>query len=634
MNEGIVVGTAGHIDHGKTSLVKALTGLDLDTLPEEKARGITVALGFAPLVLADGRKVSFVDVPGHERLVRTMIAGATGIDAAVLCVSAVDGAMPQTREHVAILDLLGVRTGVIAVTMADLVDDELLALAVDDIRGTVAGTFLAAAPIVPVSSVTRRGIDALVEVIAGFGVPDRSSGAGAPFRLPIDRVFVRAGFGVVVTGTAWSGVLTDGDQVELIPDGGGARVRGIEVHGSHVTEAVPGWRTALNLSGVEPEKVHRGLVVTRGAVPLAPMIDVRYRHLAGGEPIEEGASVNVLHGTTERQAKIHRAEPAAPDRDDNHDNHDAIDDDGALAEVIEPGTELWVQLRLEAPLPCLPGDRVVVRRPSPATTLGGGVIVDPWTRRVRRRDRAAHAAGLDRLAAGDRAVWLERAADAGLSARDCAERGIDAALGVTLGDRILAPAVVDQLSAVLTDAIAAHHREHPLAPGAPRRDLRRGRLGHLADKPFDALLEVAAARGRAVLDGPVVRAPGFAVTLDAGQQQVRAALLASLAEAGLEGRSVKEIAQIHADAIPIAHLLEADGTLSQVAGLGWVVTGLLDEMAGKIRAWFADHPELSPQDFKELTGLSRKSAIPLLEWLDRQRVTRRDGDKRLPVAAG
>ncbi|MEQ1506712.1 MAG: selenocysteine-specific translation elongation factor, partial [Myxococcota bacterium] len=317
-----MIGTAGHIDHGKTSLVRALTGVDLDTLPEEKARGITIALGFTHLALPDGTDVGFVDVPGHERLVRTMVAGATGIDAVLLCVSAVDGAMPQTREHVAILDLLGIRTGAVVLTMADLVDDELLELAEDDVRSLCAGTFLAGAPIVPFSSVTGRGKDALLAVIAGF--PEASRGdPAAPFRLPVDREFVRSGFGVVVTGTTWSGTLSDGETVRLLPGAATARVRGIEVHGHKVTEALPGRRTALNLAGVEPEQVPRGVLVARGEIPEPSMIDVRYRHLSTADPLEDGVSVRVLHGTTERGARLYLAE----DRDQ-----------------VEPGSEGWVQL--------------------------------------------------------------------------------------------------------------------------------------------------------------------------------------------------------------------------------------------------------------------------------------------------
>ncbi|MEQ1569513.1 MAG: selenocysteine-specific translation elongation factor, partial [Myxococcota bacterium] len=307
----LVVGTAGHIDHGKTSLVRTLTGVDLDDLPEERARGITIALGFTALPLPDGRFASFVDVPGHEKLVRTMVAGATGLDAVVLCVSAVDGAMPQTREHVAILDLLGLRRGVIALTMADLVDDELLALAVDDVTQLVAGTFLAGAPIIPFSAIDGRGKDALVRAIAEF--PDTDRAPNGPFRLPIDRVFVRTGFGVVVTGTTTSGTIEDGDVVTLLPSGVSARVRGIEVHGHEVARATPGHRTALNLAGVDAETVSRGMVAARGPVPCASIVDLSLSALTSAPPLEDGAAVRVLHGTAELGARVYLIGPDAPE---------------------------------------------------------------------------------------------------------------------------------------------------------------------------------------------------------------------------------------------------------------------------------------------------------------------------------
>lgn len=604
---GLVVGTAGHIDHGKTSLVRALTGIDLDTLPEEKARGITIALGFTHLVLGDGRNVAFVDVPGHERLVRTMVAGATGIDAVLLCASALEGAMPQTREHVAILDLLGIRRGAVVITMADLVDAELLELAIDDVRTLVAGTFLEGAPIVPFSSVTGQGKDELLAVIATF--PDTTRSTEGPFRLPVDRVFVRSGFGSVATGTTWSGSLTDGTTVTLLPEGTQARVRGIEVHGEKVDVATAGRRTALNLAGIEPDQVGRGTVVVQGEVPLASMIDVRYRHLASSPSLEEGVAVRVLHGTSERSARLHVV---------------------SEGETVEPGDEVWVQLRLDTPLPCLPGDRLVLRRPSPADTLGGGQIVDPWAPKVRRRDREKHAAELDRLVAGDRSVWLERAAEDGLTRADCTIRAIDPASGTVLGDRIVAVPVVEHLLGVLRDALGAWHQTNPLARGAPRRELRRGRLGHLGDRVFDALLDTLVTRGEVVVEGPLARLPTFVVSLDAGQQELRTAVLRAIDEGGLEGKSDRELAALGADAIPLVHLLDGEGVLAQIAGLGWVRAEALAGLERQVREWFTTNGELTPQSFKELTGLTRKGAIPLLEWLDRRKLTRRDGDKRVP----
>ena len=328
--------------------------------PEEQARGITIALGVTPLSLADGRTLGLVDVPGHERLVRTMVAGATGIDAVLLCVSAVDGAMPQTREHLAILDLLGVRQGAVVLTMADLVDEDLLELATEDVAETVVGTFLEGRPIVPFSAVTGAGKEQVLATLAAFEDSPRTS--DGPFRLPIDRTFMRPGFGTVVTGTTWSGRLEDGATVSLLPGAASARVRGIEVHGEKVSEATAGRRTALNLAGIDGEAVSRGLVVVHGDVPETSMIDVRYHHLSDAPPLADGASVRVLLGTAERLARFVVAEAPAPSLDNVE---------------VEPGRSVWAQLRLDQPLPSLPGDRFILRRPSPQSTLGGGEIVDP-----------------------------------------------------------------------------------------------------------------------------------------------------------------------------------------------------------------------------------------------------------------
>ncbi len=604
---GLVVGTAGHIDHGKTSLVRALTGVDLDALPEERERGITIALGFTALDLPDGRRAAFVDVPGHERLVRTMVAGATGIDAVLLCVSAVDGVMPQTREHLAILELLGVRRGAVVLTMADLVDDEMLELAEEDVRDAVAGTFLDGAPIVPFSAVTGRGKDDVIEVIAGF--PDSERDGSGPFRLPVDRAFVRPGFGTVVTGTAWSGTLEDGSTVRLLPGERTARVRGIQVHGRPAPRAVPGRRTALNLAGVEVDDVPRGTVIARGEVPCPSMIDVRYTHLGAAPPMDDGAAVRVLLGTAECMGRLYLA---------------------ADAEQFRPEGDHFAQLRLEQPLPCLPGDRFVIRRSSPVHTLGGGVVLDPWTRRMRRRHRAAWGEALRRLAEGDRRVWLERAGDEGLDPADWARRGGAPEDGVVLGDRILAPTVAARLEGALLEALAAFHAEHPLALGAHRRELRRGRLGHLSDRVFDALVDRLAALATVEVAGPLLRVAGFEVVLSPEQVALKEAVERTIDEAGAGGISPRALHAAHPEpeVAALLKLVEDEGTARQIPGLGWVSERSLAELRRRLQAHFAAHDTLSPGAFKELTGLTRKGAIPLLEWLDAQKWTRRAGDLR------
>jgi len=602
----LVIGTAGHIDHGKTSLVRALTGDDLDRLPEERARGITIALGFTHLRLPDGRAAAFVDVPGHERLVRTMIAGATGLDAALLCVSAVDGVMPQTREHLAILDLLGLRAGVVALTMSDLVDEETLELAQLDVEELVEGTFLEGAPVVPtVAGDQPRGIEALVAALAAL--PAVARDADGPLRLPIDRAFVRQGFGTVITGTLRSGALSDGDEVEILPEGTRARVRGLQVHGRAVEVAEPGQRTAANLAGVERDDLARGSVVAHpGTLPPASILDATLHALPDAPPLDQGARVRLLAGTAEVMAVL-----------------SILSADGVVdPDHLEPGARHRVQLRTEAPIVVLPGDRIIVRRESPVSTLGGGRVLDPWAPRARRRDHARIDAEVAALEAGDTRVLLRRAGDAGLSPAAARLRGVSG--GVPLGDTVLDPARVAALEAGLLAALDAFHAERPLAPGAPRRELHRPPVGHLPQRAYDALLDRLVASGAVTLDGPRMRRPDFAVRLTDDQRRRSEALEAELRAAGLEG---PKAADLLAREPELTHLHLEAGRFVRVADK-LLHRARLDAVVASVRAWFADHDALSATDFKALTGLSRKHAIPLLEWLDAQRVTTRDGDAR------
>lgn len=593
----LLLGTAGHIDHGKTSLVRLLTGADLDTLPEEQARGITIALGFTALQLPDGRRAALIDVPGHERLIRTMISGATGLDAVLLVVSAVDGVMPQTREHLAILGLLGVEQGLIALTMADLVDEELLELAMADVEDAVAGTFLEEAPMIPTSTEDGRGRDALLQAIAQLQAPQRD--ASGPFRLPVDRAFSRPGFGTVATGSSWSGMLEDGATVNLLPQQIEARVRGIQVHGQPAPQAGPGLRVAINLAGVDKADVPRGTVVTRGSIPCPHMLDVRYTHLHSAPALADGASVRVLLGTSECIGRLH----IAADRTE-----------------LSPGITTPAQLRLDSPLPCLPGDRFIIRRTSPLETLGGGIVIDPWARKMRRKHRVDWGTEINRLADGDSIVWLERAGDLGLAPEDWASRG--GVGGVQVADRVLAPSVLGRLEGALVESLAHFHTENPLALGAHRRELRRGRLGHLPEKLFDALVDRLGG-GQIQLSGPLVRAAGFQVALDPDQLGLKADLEATIRSAGLGGLKPKALHAAHPEpeVAALLRLIEDDGTAQQIAGIGWVESAALDGLLDELRSWFAEHSVLTPGEFKDLTALTRKAAIPLLEWLDKHRYT-------------
>jgi selenocysteine-specific elongation factor len=612
MSEGLIVGTAGHIDHGKTSLVRVLTGHDLDQLPEEVERGITIALGFTALDLEDGRRCAFVDVPGHERLVRTMIAGATGIDAVLLCVSAVDGVMPQTREHLDILTLVGVKQGAVVLTMADLVDEEMLELAQEDVSDAVEGTFLQGAPILPFSAVTLAGREDVVAAVSQFTKTERAT--DSTYRLPVDRTFVRSGFGTVATGTSWSGTLTDGAQVTLLPEGRQARVRGIQTHGEKSEVARAGQRTALNLAGIERSVVPRGTVVVAGDIPCPSMIDVRYLHLESSAKLDDGAPVRVLLGTAERLGRIYAAEEQ---------------------EVFTPGTTTFAQIRLDGPLPCLHGDRFVVRRTSPVETLGGGEVVDPYAPRMRKKNRLAWGAQLERLHGGDVSVWLERAGDDGLSPEDWQRRPGTEGAGVLVGDRMLAKPTLARLTGALLEALASYHAEYPLSLGAQRRELRRGRLAHVSERLFDALVERLSELGSVDVEGPMVRIAGYQVKLTDAQETLRNGLLATIVGVGVAGILPKEVHTAHPEpeVAALLRLLELSDKALQVTGVGWISAAALDGLRTDVAAWFAAHEELSPGDFKEITGLTRKAAIPLLEWLDRSRLTVRHGSARRRGAA-
>jgi selenocysteine-specific elongation factor len=603
----MVVCTAGHIDHGKTSFVRHLTGVHLDTLPEERARGITVALGFTPLNLPNGKRIAMVDVPGHEALVRTMIAGAHGVDAALLVVSADDGVMPQTREHLAILDLLGVSQGAVILSKVDLVDEELLELAAADVEELVEGTFLQDAPVVAFSSETGAGLEDVLSTIMSMQPITREQ-AGA-YRLPIDRTFVRDGFGVVATGTSQSGILHDGETVKILPQGQIARVRGIQVHGEDTKRAEPGQRVALNLSGIEQDDVSRGMVVTKGGVPSPHIIDVGYRHTSSEVDLEDGMAVRFLLGTSECLGRAYVA--------------DRVDG-------LTHGDKTFIQVRLDQPIPCLPRDHYILRRVSPVTTLGGGQVLDPWAPKMRNKDRERTGAELERLDEGDVTVWLDRAGEEGLDPSDWRRR---APHGPTpeLGDRVFSQRIIARLTGVLLDALASFHQEAPLSLGAHRRELRRGRLGHLDDKVFDGLLQRMAAGGTVALEGPLVRASFFQLTLSTEQEALQQDIRRAVENTQLTGMTFPELHKAFPDpeADALTRLLVSADTLHLIASVGLIGHESLEELRRNLDDHFQGHASLSPVDFKEITALTRKTAIPLLEWLDRSGWTRRTPEARV-----
>jgi selenocysteine-specific elongation factor len=631
----LVLGTAGHIDHGKTSLVRALTGVDTDRLPEEKARGITIELGFAPLELDGDLRLGLVDVPGHEGLVRTMVAGASGIDLVLLVVAADEGVMPQTREHLAICELLGVRRGVVALSKSDLAGPELAELAAAEVGEQLAGTALAEAAIVPVSSTTGAGLDALRRALAeaARGAAPRTPRSGPP-RLPVDRCFGMRGFGAVATGTLVGGALAVGDAVEILPEGRAARVRGLQVHGSSVACALPGARCAVNLQGVELGELARGQVVTApGAIAPTLVADARLRWLEGAPASTRPVSVELLTGTAQRRARIAPiGEPA-----------------------LRPGASGFARVHVEgAPLSILPGDRFVVRgftrMPMGGTTLGGGVFLDVAPPRRRRADPglARDLAALEGNGpAAGLAVRIRRAGLAGV-ARDRLRRetgletqALEAALAElrdagcaepTAGDTWLDGEALGELEARLLAALDEHHAVEPLRPGMPAGTLR-SRLPENAPRDAAELVQARlAARGALVLEGDLARRPAHRPRLEPAEAELVLRIATRLRDAGLEPPGVRELAGelgVGGDALRdlLAHL-EREARIVRAREDLWFDRTAVDALRERVLAHLRAHGRIETLAYKALIGTTRRTAIPLMELFDAERLTLRRGDLR------
>jgi selenocysteine-specific elongation factor len=631
-----VLGTAGHIDHGKTALIRALTGVDTDRLPEEKARGITIVLGFAPLDLADGLRVSVVDVPGHEGLVRTMVAGATGIDLVLIVVAADEGVMPQTREHVAICQLLGITRGVVALTKVDLVSDDVLELAREEVSELLAPTALADVPILPVSSTTGAGLDALRAELARTiaSAAPRTPRAGPP-RLPVDRSFAARGFGCVVTGTLVGGAFAVGDRVEIQPSGRTGRVRGIQNHGVTAERGAPGVRCALNLQGIDVANVSRGDVVsTPGAIAPTRTVDVELVWLSVAPESRDPVHVEFLVGTSERRGRVA-----------------AIGTD-----PLVPGATQFARIHLDgAPVPILPGDRFIARgfarTAMGGQTLGGGVVLDAAPPH-RRRSEVALVRDLEDLARRDAKtdllVRIRRSGLSGIAAETLArETGLDRAARESAlaeiaksGDGVATPAgtwlgrdAVGDLESRLLGALASYHAEEPLRPGMPIGALR----GRLPDNvPRDAV-ELAIARlverDALRVEGEVARLPEHRPTLDAEGEALTRRLLAEASSAGLEPPSERDWAQRHSVDVDrlrdlLAHLAR-DGRLVRARDDLWFDRGAVDALRERVRVHLREHGRLSTQQYKELIGTTRRTAVPLMELFDAEHLTLRSGDARV-----
>ncbi|PYM22899.1 MAG: selenocysteine-specific translation elongation factor [Candidatus Rokuibacteriota bacterium] len=624
----VVVGTAGHIDHGKTSLVKALTGTDTDRLPEEKARGITIDLGFAFLEEPDGLTIEVVDVPGHERFVKNMLAGVGGIDLAMLVIAADEGVMPQTREHLAICSLLHIRTGLVVLTKTDTVESDWIELVRDDVATLVRGTFLEGAPVVPVSAKTGAGLDELRATLRRLAATVPARGTDQLPRLPIDRVFTIKGFGTVVTGTLAAGALGVDDRVEVFPRGLVAKIRGLQAHGHAVERSVAGQRTAVNLQGLERAAVERGDVIgMAGTLSATTLADVVLEILHDApRPLKSRDRVRLHAGTSEIMARALLLEGAE----------------------LAPGKRGFARLRLEAPLVALAGDRFVIRSYSPIVTIGGGTLLDTDPPRLKRPARLAHLNVLE--SGAPEAVVEEHVRGAGVGgirlpalvarvpfgpARTRRLLDALAAAGrVTAVDRdwSLHADAVARLRGLVTAALEQFHRAQPLRGGMSREELRV-RAANADERVFAHVLGALDAEGAVRVDRDKVRLAAHELRLSAVQQtavdrlerEFREAAAAppsaeeALGRAGLAGDEEHELFQ----------LLVESRKLVRVKESLFFHAAALEAIQDKLVALLRERKEIGPGDVKDLLGISRKYAIPLLEYFDARRVTTRVGERRV-----
>jgi selenocysteine-specific elongation factor len=617
-----VVGTAGHIDHGKTALVKALTGVDTDRLAEEKARGITIDLGFAPLALGE-LSASIVDVPGHEGFIRNMVAGATGVDVALLVVAADEGVMPQTREHLDILRFLGVSRGVVALTKCDLAPEaEWRALVAEETGSEVRERFGVSWPLVEVSAATGAGLERLRDALRDAGLGLAARAAKDRFRMPVDRVFSLPGAGTIVTGTVWSGSAHEGDHLTVLPAGKSARVRSIQVHGRAASEAGPGRRAALALVGVDHADAPRGSVVVSGGGWRASRVLDTEITLVEGAGLKPRQRVRVHHGTAEVMARV--------------------------ARLTSDGGTLTARFSLEAALVARAGDRFVVRSYSPLSTLGGGVVTDPWADdRAMRRSGAAAPSGA--LSDGERVGALVRRRGASGLAQE--ELEVLAGLDVTRLTAVLASASeiglvqaegrwfahgqVDAAAAALVEALDRFHAQHPLEPGMPAQAWRAAALA--AHPALVGLAEqLSFGRGRVEREGSLVRLKGWVAGAGAAARELQSAILAALEKAGPEPPTVGELASRFEgqDVAAALRLLARQGTVIAVGPDRYYAAAALDLERRRLVSVLEEVGAATPAALRDRLGRSRKWLIPLLEWADREGVTVRQGDQRRLASKG
>ena len=629
--KSIIVGTAGHIDHGKSTLIEALTGTHPDRLEEEKRRGITIDLGFAFLE-EEGVRHGFVDVPGHERFVKNMLAGASGIDLVLLVIAADELIKPQTREHFDICRLLGVQRGVVALTKSDLADSDTRELARMEIEEFVKGTFLAGAPIVEVSAKTKRGLAELKAALQEAAREISAKDTRRYFRLPIDRSFAVKGFGSVVTGTLFSGHVAVGEEVELLPSGKVLRVRGLQTGGKSVERAEAGQRAAVNLAGIEHTAIQRGMVLTsRGRLRTTRRADVRLELLPGSPALKHRAQVHFHAGTLETTGEVYLLG----------------------TRELGPGGSALAQIRLQDDAVLVRSDRFIVRQFSPVVTIGGGVVLDPLARRFTVKDtsRAQFLATLETRSREDVLRAMAERHILGITAEEIIVRTgwIEAEIqsaAKTLADKkllrivsnepliLMAEALFGEIGKKLLARVERFHKENPLLPGITREELKASLGRRVRPETFAAALQTLLEQKKITLQGEFIKKAGTEITLAPEELRARDQITQAFAKAGLTVPSVKEVlAQLKIETARSEKLLQIllrEKVLVRVSADLVFHHDALDALTGLLAQYKKSKGErIGVPAFKELTGITRKYAIPLLEYLDRQRQTRRAGDERV-----
>ena len=618
----IILGTAGHIDHGKSSLVKALTGIDPDRLKEEKERGITIDIGFADLAYPDDNlTVGIVDVPGHEKLISNMLAGAGGIDMVLMVIAADEGIMPQSREHLAICNLLNIQSGLIAITKSDLVEKDWLTLVTEEIGDFVKGTFLEDAPIVPVSSRTGENLDRLKREIRDRALTITPKTSGGPFRLPIDRVFTLKGFGTVITGTAVSGAITVDAPIEILPRGITTKVRGLHSHGKAITKAYAGQRVAINLQGVEKQDLRRGdvAVAPSSFVPTKTM-DLFLTLLKDVPAMKNRSLVHFYTGTSETIARVILYEK----------------------EELKAGESCFCQFRLQDPVIAMSGDRYIIRRFSPLETLGGGEILDPTPGRRRRKDGIRDLQGFQTMQFNQKlALKIEKAGLAGITVQavtgwiNADISAIQHAINrLKQSDEIISHEEIllhknafDLLNTKVRELLQTFHKGNPLKPGMPKEEVRTHL--NIDSKLFNFLLS---SLKDVIVDKDLLRLKEFTVELTGAAEAHKTKILELLMQGEFQPPTKAEMAEAlkmdQKQITDILNILSKERAVMRVNESIYLSTAAYDKMIHALKTFFAKKPELTVAEFRDLLNTSRKFALPFLEHLDAAKVTLRIGDAR------